>query len=90
MRVHPKVGQVTPQEFAPGICRGQGASARSERDDHRSLRHLHPLSRNRKNSLRSSLMHSENKYYCPGVGIVNELDVKGGTVNTGLTRIINP
>jgi len=32
----------------------------------------------------------ENKYYCPGVGIVNELDVKGGTVNTGLTRIINP
>ena len=32
----------------------------------------------------------ENKFYCPGVGIVKELDVKGGTVNTGLTTIINP
>jgi hypothetical protein len=30
----------------------------------------------------------ENKWYCPGVGIVKEKDVRGGTVSTQLRRIV--
>ena len=30
----------------------------------------------------------ENKFYCPGVGIVRERDVKGGTVSTALTNVL--
>jgi hypothetical protein len=89
MRVHPKVGQVTPQEFAPGIAEDKARVL----DLNATITgpygtFTHCLKQEEFTPLEPDAL--ENKYYCPGVGIVNELDVKGGTVNTGLTRIINP
>ena len=89
MRVHPKLGQVTPQEFAPGIAEDKARVI----DLNATITvpygtFTHCLKQEEFTPLEPDAL--ENKYYCPGVGIVNELDVKGGTVNTGLTRIINP
>jgi hypothetical protein len=89
MRVQPKVGQVTPQEFAPGIAEDKARVL----DLNATITvpygtFTHCLKQEEFTPLEPDAL--ENKYYCPGVGIVNERDVKGGTVNTGLTRIINP
>ncbi|HSR89927.1 MAG TPA: hypothetical protein VLK88_01370 [Gemmatimonadales bacterium] len=89
MRVHPKLGQVTPQEFAPGVAEDKARVL----DLNATITvpygtFTHCLKQEEFTALEPDAL--ENKYYCPGVGIVNELDVKGGTVNTGLTRIINP
>jgi len=89
MRVHPKVGQTTPQEFAPGVAEDKARVL----DLNATITvpygtFTHCLKQEEFTPLEPDAL--ENKYYCPGVGIVNELDVKGGTVNTGLTRIINP
>ncbi|HEU5153481.1 MAG TPA: hypothetical protein VFU03_01990 [Gemmatimonadales bacterium] len=88
MRAHPKVGQVTPQEFAPGIAEDKARVL-----DLNAMitvpygTFTHCLKQEEFTPLEPEAL--ENKYYCPGVGIVKELDVKGGTVNTGLTTIIN-
>jgi hypothetical protein len=89
MRVHPKVGQVTPQEFAPGIAEDKAKVL----DLNATItvpygRFTHCLKQEEFTPLEPDAL--ENKFYCPGVGIVKELDVKGGTVNTGLKTIINP
>jgi hypothetical protein len=31
----------------------------------------------------------ENKFYCPSIGVLSERDVKGGTVSTGLVKIVD-
>ena len=89
MRVHPKVGQVTPQEFAPGVAEDKARVI----DLNATITvpygtFTHCLKQEEFTALEPEAL--ENKYYCPGIGIVKELDVSGGTVNTGLTTIINP
>ena len=88
MRVHPKVGQTTPQEFAPGVAEDKARVL----DLNATITvpygtFTHCLKQEEFTPLEPDAL--ENKYYCPGVGIVKELDVKGGTVNTGLKTIIN-
>jgi hypothetical protein len=88
MRVHPKVGQVTPQEFAPGIAEDKARVLdlnASVTVPFGSLSHC--LKQEEFTPLEPDAL--ENKYYCPGIGIVQELDVSGGTVNTKLVRIID-
>jgi hypothetical protein len=88
MRVHPKVGQVTPQEFAPGVAEDKArVIALNATITVPYGTFTHCLKQEEFTPLEPEAL--ENKYYCPGVGIVKELDVQGGTVNTGLTRIIN-
>jgi len=88
MRVHPKVGQVTPQEFAPGVAEDKArVLALNATITVPYGTFTHCLKQEEFTPLEPEAL--ENKYYCPGVGIVKELDVQGGTVNTGLTRIIN-
>jgi hypothetical protein len=89
MRAHPKVGQTTPQEFAPGVAEDKATVL----DLNATITvpygtFTHCLKQEEFTALEPEAL--ENKYYCPGVGIVKELDVSGGTVNTGLTTIINP
>ena len=89
MRAHPKVGQTTPQEFAPGVAMDKAKVL----DLNATITvpygtFTHCLKQEEFTPLEADAL--ENKFYCPGVGIVKELDVKGGTVNTGLARIVNP
>ncbi|HSE44139.1 MAG TPA: hypothetical protein VLA89_02300 [Gemmatimonadales bacterium] len=88
MRAHPKVGQVTPQEFAPGVAEDKARVIALDATiavPYGTFTHC--LKQEEFTPLEPEAL--ENKYYCPGVGIVKELDVQGGTVNTGLTTIIN-
>ena len=89
MRAHPKVGQVTPQEFAPGVAEDKGRVIDlNARITVPYGTFTHCLKQEEFTALEPDAL--ENKYYCPGLGIVKELDVSGGTVNTGLTKIMNP
>jgi hypothetical protein len=88
MRVQPKLGQVTAQEDAPGVA-----------EDRAKVLDLNATVTVPFGTLSHCLRSAEftplepealeNKFYCPGIGIVSELDVSGGTVNTGLVKIIN-
>jgi hypothetical protein len=88
MRVHPKLGQVTPQESAPASRRGQGKGARSGR---RCAVPSGTLSHCLKTAEFTPLEPDalENKFYCPGIGIVSELDGQRRYRNTGLVTIID-
>ena len=87
MRAHPKVGLTTPQESAPGV-----AEDRSRVVDknvtvtvpYGTLRHC--IKTEETTPLEPDVL--ENKWYCPGVGIARERDVRGGNVTTLLPTIV--
>lgn len=86
MRAHPKLGQVTPQESAPGVAEDKARVV----DTHATVtvpygRFHHCLKTEEFTRLEPDVL--ENKFYCPGIGIVRERDVRGGSVNTALTKV---
>ncbi len=88
MRAHPKQGQTTPQEFAPGIAEDKARVLDLNATVTVPLGTFnHCLKTAEFTPLEPDGL--ENKFYCPGIGIVQERDVSGGTVNTGLARIID-
>ena len=87
MRAHPKVGQITPQEFAPGVAEDKARVV--DLDVTVTVPYgtfHHCLKTEEFTALEPDAL--ENKFYCPGVGIVRERDVRGGTVRTALTKIV--
>ena len=88
MRVHPKLGQITPQEFAPGVAEDKariiGLDA-TVTAPYGTVRHC--IKTAEFTDLEPDAV--EYKLYCPGIGITRERDVRGGTVQTALTRIVS-
>ncbi len=87
MRSHLVRGQVTPQEFAPGVAEDKARVL----DLHATVTvpygTFHECLRTEEfTALEPDVL--ENKWYCPRVGIVKERDVRGGTVRTQLRRIV--
>jgi hypothetical protein len=86
MPAHPHVGQTMQQEFAPGVA-----------EDMARVLHLglkvtvpygsfnHCIETEEFTPLEPGVR--EVKFYCPGIGLVNERDVQGGTAHLALTRI---
>jgi hypothetical protein len=86
MRAHPKLGQVTPQEFAPGVAEDKARVVDLDATVTVPYRRFHHCLRSEEfTRLEPTVL--ENKFYCPGIGIVKERDVRGGSVNTGLTSV---
>jgi hypothetical protein len=87
MWAHPVLYQITPQEFAPGVAEDK---ARVLGLDVRITvpkgTFDHCLKQAEFTDLEPNAV--EYKYYCPGVGVVRERDVRGGTVFTSLTKIV--
>ena len=86
MRAHPKIGETTQQEFAPGVAEDLGTVVRLDATVtapygifHRCLesRDFTPLEPGAK----------EIKYYCRGIGFVKGRDISGGSVHMALTSI---
>jgi hypothetical protein len=87
MRSHLVRGQVTPQEFAPGVAEDKARVI----DLHATVTvpygTFHECLKTEEfTALEPGVL--ENKFYCPGIGIVKERDVRGGTVRTGLTNVV--
>jgi hypothetical protein len=86
MPAHPHVGQLIQQEFAPGVA-----------EDMARVIHLglkvpvpygsfnHCIETEEFTPLEPAVR--EVKFYCPGVGLVSERDVQGGTAHLALTRV---
>jgi hypothetical protein len=86
MRAHPKLGQITAQEFAPGVAEDKGRVLDLDATvtvPYGTLRHC--LKQAEFTALEPAAL--EYKYYCPGIGVVRERDVRGGTVNTALANV---
>jgi hypothetical protein len=86
MRAHPKLGQITAQEFAPGVAEDKGRVLDLDATatvPFGTLRHC--LKQAEFTALDPAAL--EYKFYCPGIGVVRERDVRGGTVNTALTTV---
>ena len=86
MRAHPKLGQTTPQEFAPGVAEDKGLVLDLDATvtvPYGTLHHC--LKQAEFTPLEPAAL--EHKFYCPGIGVVRERDVRGGTVNTALTNV---
>ena len=87
MRAHPKLGQTTAQEFAPGVAEDKGLVLDLDATVHVPYGTLHHcLKQAEFTALDPGAL--EHKFYCPGIGVVRERDVTGGTVNTALTNVI--
>jgi hypothetical protein len=87
MRAHPKVGQVTPQEFAPGVAEDKARVVSLDVTVSVPFGTFHHCLKDEEfTALEPDAL--ENKFYCPRVGIVRERDVRGGTVRTALTKIV--
>ena len=87
MLAHPKLGRTTPQEFAPGVAEDKGKVLDLDATvtvPYGTLHHC--LKQAEFTPLEPAAL--EHKFYCPGIGVVRERDVKGGTVNTALTKVI--
>ena len=88
MRAHPKVGQVTAQEFAPGVAEDKSRVLDLSVTVTVPFGTFHHCIRTEDfTPLEPGAL--ENKFYCRGVGVVRERDVRGGTVRTALTRIVS-
>jgi hypothetical protein len=86
MRAHPKVGLTTPQESAPGVAEDRARVV----DKNVTVTvpagtFRHCIRSAEFTPLEPELL--ENKWYCPGVGITRERDLRGGTGRTALVRI---
>jgi hypothetical protein len=87
MRAHPKVGQVTPQESAPGVAEDKARVVARNVTVTVPAGTFHRCIKTAEfTPLEPDVL--ENKWYCPGVGITRERDVRGGTVSTALVRIV--
>jgi len=87
MRAHPKVGLTTPQESAPGVAEDQSRVVDKNVTvtvPYGTLRHC--IKTAEFTPLEPDVL--ENKWYCPGIGIAREQDVRGGNVTTALTAIV--
>ena len=87
MRAHPKVGQLTPQEHAPGVAEDMARVVDKNVTvtvPYGTLRHC--IKTDEFTPLEPDLL--ENKFYCPGIGITRERDLRGGTGRTALARIV--
>jgi hypothetical protein len=87
MPAHPKVGVTTPQEDAPGVAedRARVVDKQVALDvPYGSLRHC--IRTTEFTPLEPDVL--ENKWYCPGVGIAKEREVRGGSGGTELTAIV--
>ena len=87
MRAHPKVGLTTPQEDAPGVAEDRARVVDKNVTvtvPYGTLRHC--VKTEEFTPLEPDVL--ENKWYCPGVGITRERDVRGGNVTTLLTTIV--
>ena len=86
MLAHPKVGQVTPQEFAPGVAEDKARPVNLDVTVTVPYGTFHHCMKTEEfTPLEPDVL--ENKYYCPGIGITRERDVQGGTGRTALARI---
>jgi len=87
MRAHPKVGLTTPQEDAPGVAEDRARVVDKNVTvtvPYGTLRHC--IKTAEFTPLEPDAL--ENKWYCPGVGVTRERDVRGGDVETSLTAIV--
>ena len=88
MRAHPKLFQITPQEEAPGVAEDKARVLGLDVTltvPYGTLRHC--LKTAEFTDLEPDAV--EHKFYCPGIGVTRERDVRGGTVETSLTRIVS-
>ena len=86
MRAHPRLGQVTPQEFAPGVAEDKARVVDLDATVRVPFGTFHHCLKSEEfTALEPDVL--ENKFYCPGVGIARERDVRGGTVSTALTNV---
>jgi hypothetical protein len=87
MRAHPKVGLTTPQESAPGVAEDQSRVVDKNVTvtvPYGTFRHC--IKTAEFTPLEPEVL--ENKWYCPGVGIARERDVRGGNDTDALTAIV--
>jgi len=88
MRAHPKLGQITPQEDAPGVAEDKsrilGVDA-TVTTPYGTVRHCTKTAEF--TDLEPNAV--EYKFYCPGIGVTRGRDVRGGTAQTELIRIVN-
>ena len=87
MRAHPKLGQTTPQEFAPGVAEDKGRVLDLDATvtvPYGTFRHC--LKQEEFTPLEPAAL--EQKFYCPGIGVVRGRDVRGGTVSIALTNVL--
>ena len=87
MRAHPKLGVVTPQELAPGVAEDKAKVVDKNVTlavPYGTLDHC--IKTEEFTPLEPDVL--ENKWYCPGIGITREADVRGGSVRTALVRIV--
>jgi hypothetical protein len=86
MRAHPKWGQITPQEDAPGVAEDKsriiGVDA-TVTVPYGTFSHC--LKTAEFTDLEPDAV--EYKFYCPGVGVTRGRDVRGGTAQTKLVRV---
>jgi hypothetical protein len=86
MRARPVLSQITPQEFAPGVAEDKAKVLDLDATVTTPYAKLHHcLKQAEFTPLEPDAL--EYKYYCPGIGVVRERDVRGGTVNTGLVAV---
>jgi hypothetical protein len=86
MPAHPHVGQTMQQEFAPGIAEDMARVlhlGRKVRVPYGSFNHC--IETEEFTPLEPDV--KEVKFYCPGIGLVTERDVQGGSAHLALTRI---
>ena len=86
MWAHPVVSQITPQEIAPGVAEDKAKVLDLDATVTAPYGTLHHcLKQAEFTTLEPGAL--EYKYYCPGIGVVRERDVRGGTANTGLVAV---
>jgi hypothetical protein len=87
MRSHRTVGQVTPQEFAPGVAEDKARIVSMRATVTVPFGTFHNCIKTEEfTPLEPDVL--ENKWYCAGLGIVRERDAKGGSVSTALTNVV--
>ena len=87
MWAHPVLSRITPQEFAPGVAEDKARVIGLDVTLHVPYGTFeHCLKQAEFTDLEPDAV--EYKYYCPGLGVVRERDVRGGTVITSLTSVV--
>jgi hypothetical protein len=86
MWAHPVLSQITPQESAPGVAEDKAKVLDLDATATTPYGTFHHcLKQAEFTPLEPDAL--EYKLYCPGIGVVRERDVRGGTVNTGLVAV---
>jgi hypothetical protein len=86
MRAHPVLGQITPQEIAPGVAEDKAKVLDLDATVAVPYGTFHGcLKQAEFTPLEPDAL--EYKSYCPGIGVVRERDVRGGSVGTSLVAV---